>query len=171
MGHPQVHLFGGVRQETQEQRRRKTAPTGDGNEPEEGYGGGWWVCGVDYGAADCGSGVGGCGVERYVGGGAGGESAGYGGERADYADGFVCEGDFYGEWRLQRYGGKRCGGDYGGISAEAGDEPRRFAKGELRRGEGSGGTDCEALAEVHPCGGDKSAGCDGAGGVSRERVS
>jgi len=65
---------------------------------------------------------------------------------------------------------ERCGGDHGGIPAEAGDEPRRPAEGELRRGKSGGGTDREALAEVHPCGGDESAGCDGAGGVSRERV-
>src|SRR5579859_4038365 len=185
MGHPQVHLSGGVRWETQEhsqewlchkreiqeRRRRKAAPTGDRNEPEEGYGGWRWVCGVDDGAEDCGSGAGGCGVDRYFGGGAGRKGAGYGGERADHADGFVCYGDFNGERRLQRYGGERRGGDYGGISAEAGDEPGRFAEGELRRGEGGGGADCEALAEVHHRGGDESAGCDGAGGVPGERVS
>src|SRR6266481_9746484 len=92
---------------------------GDRDEPEEGYGGGWWVCGVDDGAEDCGSGAGGCGVDGYFGGGTGGESVGYGGERADYADGFVCDGNFDGERRLQRYGWQRRGGDYGGISAEA----------------------------------------------------
>src|ERR1700757_2947199 len=95
---------------------------GDRDEPEEGYGGGWWICGVDYGAADCGYGAGGCGVDGYFGGSAGGKGAGYGGVDADYADGFVCYWDFNREWRLQRYGGKRRGGDYGGISAETGDE-------------------------------------------------
>src|SRR5258708_842473 len=144
---------------------------GDRDEPEEGYGGGWGICGVDDGSADCGYGAGGCGVDGYFGGASGRESFGHGGERADYGDGFVCYGDFDGKRRLQRYGWERCGGDHGGIPAEAGDEPRRFVEGELRRGEGGGGTDCEAFAEVHPCGGDESAGCDGAGGVSGERVS
>src|SRR5258708_7731411 len=144
---------------------------GDRDEPEEGYGGGWGICGVDDGGVGCGYGAGGCGVDGYFGWAAGGESFGHGGERADYADGFVCYRDFDGKRRLQRYGWGRCGGDHGGISAEAGDEPRRSVEGELRRGEGSGGADCEAFAEVHPCGGDESAGCDGAGGVSRERVS
>src|ERR1700756_5376879 len=143
---------------------------GDREETEEGEGGGRWVCGVDDGAEDCGFGAGGCGVDGYFGGGAGGKGAGHGGVDADYADGFVCYGDFDGFGRLQRYGGKRRGGDYGGVSAEAGDEPRRSAEGELRRGEGGGGTDRKAFAEVHHRGGDESAGCDGAGGVPGERV-
>src|SRR5260221_7137521 len=97
---------------------------GESDESEEGYGGGWRVCGVDDGAEDCGFGAGGRGVDGYFGGSAGGESVGYGGVDADYADGFVRDGDFYGEWGLQRHGWQRRGGDYGGISAEAGDEPR-----------------------------------------------
>ena len=40
-------------------------------------------------------------------------------------------GNLYREWRLQRHGGKRHGRDYGGISAQAGDEPGRFVEGEL----------------------------------------
>jgi len=39
-------------------------------------------------------------------------------------------------------------------------------------GKSGGGTDCEAFAEVHSCGGDESAGCDGRRRrFRRERVS
>ncbi len=36
-----------------------------------------------------------------------------------------------------------------GFPAQAGDEPRRSAEGELRRGEGRGRADREALAQLH----------------------
>ena len=45
--------------------------------------------------------------------------------------------------------GQRRGGDYRGISAQAGNESRRFAESQLRRGEGRSGADREALAELH----------------------
>jgi len=58
-----------------------------------------------------------------------------GGERAEYADGFVATGIR----RQTETNSDNAGSDgvviTAGISAEAGDEPRRFAEGELRRGE------------------------------------
>ena len=64
-----------------------------------------------------------------------------------------------------RYGGQRHRGDYGGFSAQAGNEPRRFAEGELRRGEGGRRADRQAFAGLHHYRGDQSAGRHGAGGV------
>src|SRR5258707_7198269 len=63
---------------------------GDRDEPEEGYGGGWGICGVDDGSADCGYGAGGCGVDGYFGGAAGGGKVWNGRERGAFAARIVC---------------------------------------------------------------------------------
>src|SRR5271165_3682837 len=98
------------------------------NGQEEGYGRGRWVCRVDYGTADCRYGAGGRGVDGYFGGSAGGENAGHDGVCTHYRGGRAGDRRFDGQRGLQRDGGQRRGGDYGGVSAEAGHEPRRFAE-------------------------------------------
>src|SRR5271167_2886438 len=62
-------------------------------------------------------------------------------------------------------------GDYSGFSAQAGDEPGRFAEGELRCGEGGCRADRQALAGLRHHRGDESAGRHGAGRVQGERLS
>ena len=59
------------------------------NEQKKSDGSGRRVCGIDDGAADCGSGAGRCGADGYSGWTAGRQGAGHGGVWADYADGFV----------------------------------------------------------------------------------